>query len=72
MAGWNGRRPSRNEPPAFSGWLYGQRNAVERFFDKLIYFRAAATRHDKRDDNCLASVKAASLRIWLRFNESVA
>ena len=32
--------------------------------------RAVATRYDKRDDNYLASVKLASLRIWLRFNES--
>ncbi len=64
--------PNRLEPPAFSHWLYKQRNAVERFFNKLKQFRAVATRYDKRDDNYLASVKLASLRIWLRFNESVA
>ncbi len=63
--------PNRLEPPAFSRWLYKQRNAVERFFNKLKHFRAVATRYDKRDDNYLASVKLASLRIWLRFNESV-
>ena len=64
--------PHRLDPPAFSGWLYRQRNAVERFFNKLKHFRAVATRYDKRDDNYLASVKLASLRIWLRFNESMA
>ena len=63
--------PNRLEPPAFSHWLYKQRNAVERFFNKLKHFRAVATRYDKRDDNYLATVKLASLRIWLRFNESV-
>ena len=63
--------PHRVDPPPFSGWLYRQRNAVERFFNKLKHFRAVATRYDKRDDNYLASVKLASLRIWLRFNESV-
>ena len=63
--------PNRLEPPAFSRWLYKRRNAVERFFNKLKHFRAVATRYDKRDDNYLASVKLASLRIWLRFNESV-
>jgi transposase len=63
--------PNRLAPPAFSHLLYKQRNAVERFFNKLKHFRAVATRYDKRDDNYLASVKLASLRIWLRFNESV-
>jgi transposase len=63
--------PNRLKPPAFSKWLYRQRNLVERFFNKLKHFRAVATRYDKRDDNYLASVKLASIRIWLRFNESV-
>ena len=63
--------PQRVEAPAFSPWLYRQRNAVERFFNKLKHFRAVATRYDKRDDNYLASVKLASVRIWLRVNESV-
>ena len=63
--------PRRVDPPAFSALLYKKRNAVERFFNKLKHFRAVATRYDKRDDNYLAAVKLASLRIWLRVNESV-
>ena len=63
--------PRRLDPPAFSKRLYRERNLVERFFNKLKHFRAVATRCDKRDDNYLASVKLASIRIWLRFNESV-
>ncbi len=63
--------PHRLKPPRFSKRLYRERNLVERFFNKLKQFRAVATRYDKRDDNYLASVKLASLRIWLRFNESV-
>ncbi len=63
--------PHRLDPPSFSHWLYRQRNAVERFFNKLKHFRAVATRYDKRDDNYLASVKLASVRIWLRSYESV-
>ncbi len=63
--------PQRLEPPPFDAWLYRQRNLVERFFNKLKHFRAIATRYDKRDDNFLASVKLASIRIWMRFNESV-
>jgi transposase len=64
--------PHRRHPPRFSKKLYRERNQVERFFNKLKQFRAVATRYDKRDDNYLASVKLASIRIWLRFNESVA
>ena len=63
--------PNRVNIPLFSPRLYKQRNAVERFFNKLKHFRAIATRYDKRDDNFLASVQLASIRIWLRFNESV-
>ena len=63
--------PGRKNMPAFSQILYRCRNLVERFFNKLKHFRAVATRYDKRDDNYLASVKLASIRIWLRYNESV-
>ncbi len=64
--------PGRKTAPAFSAFLYRYRNLVERFFNKLKNFRAVATRYDKRADNYLASVKLASARIWMRFNESVA
>jgi transposase len=64
--------PQRLNPPAFSKRLYRKRNLVERFFNKLKQFRAVATRYDKRDDNYLACIKLASVRIWMRFNESVA
>ncbi len=63
--------PNRIRHPPFSSWVYRQRNAVERFFNKLKHFRAVATRNDKCDDNYLASVQLASLRIWLRSYESV-
>jgi transposase len=64
--------PNRKNIPAFSSFLYRHRNLVERFFNKLKHFRAVATRYDKRADNYLAGVKLASVRIWMRFNESVA
>jgi transposase len=63
--------PQRVIKPVFSHLLYKQRNLVERFFNKLKHFRAVATRYDQRDDNYLASVQLASIRIWLRHNESV-
>jgi transposase len=62
--------PNRIKTFPFSGWVYRQRNQVERLFNKLKHFRAVATRYDKRDDNFLASVQLASLRIWLRSYES--
>lgn len=64
--------PGRKNLPPFSPFLYRYRNLVERFFNKLKHFRAVATRYDKRPENYLASVKLASLRIWMRFNESMA
>ena len=63
--------PNRKNLPAFSAFLYKSRNLVERFFNKLKHFRSVATRYDKRADNYLAGVKLASLRIWMRFNESM-
>ncbi len=55
--------PNRINVPAFSPWLYKQRNAVERFFNKLKHFPAVATRYDKRDDNFLPSIHLAAIRI---------
>jgi transposase len=63
--------PNRINLPDFDAGLYRKRNHVERFFNKLKHFRAIATRYDKRDDNFLASIQLASIRIWLRTNESV-
>ena len=63
--------PRCGHKPAFTPFLYKYRNLVERFFSKLKHFRAVATRYDKRDDNYLASVQLASMRIWLQCNESV-
>ena len=61
----------RRTKPPFSTFLYRYRNLVERFFNKLKHFRAVATRYDKTADNYLASIKLASARIWMRFNESM-
>ncbi|MFC5386981.1 transposase, partial [Aquamicrobium segne] len=63
--------PTRKRFPAFDHQLYRKRNVVERFFNKLKQFRAVATRYDKRDDNFLASVQLAAIRIWIKENEPV-
>ena len=64
-------KANRKVPRSCDFVLYCERNLVERFFNKLKHFRAIATRYDKRDDNFLASVQIASIRIWLRTYESV-
>lgn len=63
--------PGRNDPPAFSPFLYRYRNLVERFFSKIKHFRAIATRFEKHPENYLALVKLAAIKIWLRSYESV-
>jgi transposase len=63
--------PNRVIALPFNRRLYRKRNLVERFFNKIKHYRAVATRYDKRDDNFLAAIKLASIRIWLRFNESM-
>ncbi len=63
--------PNRKNVPAFSAFFYRYRNLVERFFNRIKHFRAIATRYEKRDDNFMASVQLASIRIWLRHNASV-
>jgi transposase len=64
----------RNEivktPICFSPYLYRVRNLIERFFNKIKQCRRVATRYDKLAVNYPAFIKLASIRIWLRANES--
>jgi len=46
------------------------RNLVERFFNKIEHCRRVATRYDRLAANYLAFVQLASIRLWLRVNES--
>ncbi len=63
-------RSNRNEPICFSPHLHRARNLVERFFNKIKQCRRVATRYDKLAANYLAFVQLASIRLWLRANES--
>ena len=55
----------------FSRYLYRERNLVERFFfNKIKQCRRIATCYDKLAANCLAFIKLAAIRIWLRASES--
>src|SRR3989440_10678493 len=63
-------RRNRTEPICFSRHLYRARNLVERFFNKIKQCRRIATRYDKLAANYLAFIQLASIRLWLRANES--
>jgi transposase len=65
-------KSNRNEKHCFSKTLYKERNRVERFFNKIKHFRRVATRFEKYAQNYLAMIKLASIRIWIRHNESMA
>jgi transposase len=69
---WPNIPPKRNrtEPICFSRHLYCAGNLVERFFNKIKQCRRVATRYDKLAANYLAFIQLASIRLWLRVNES--
>jgi transposase len=69
---WANIPPKRNRKEAicFSPYLYKARNLVERFFNKIKQCRRVATRYDKLAANYLAFIQLASIRLWLRVNES--
>ncbi|WP_094183644.1 IS5 family transposase [Bradyrhizobium canariense] len=63
-------KSSRSDPICFSPHLYRARNQVERFFNRVKQCRRVATRYDRLAANYLAFVQLASIRLWLRLNES--
>jgi transposase len=68
-----GKHPAEAEPDRanlLSRHLYRARNLVERFFNKIKQCRRVATRYDKLAANYLAFIQLASIRLWLRINES--
>ncbi|RWI50077.1 MAG: hypothetical protein EOR16_30965 [Mesorhizobium sp.] len=59
--------PATTQPPqAYDKDLYKERNLVERFFNKLKYFRRTATHYDKLLANFMGFVTLGALRILLR------
>lgn len=57
-------RSNRKQRFPFSGWVYRQRNLIERFFKRIKHFRGIATRYYKCPDNYLAAVKLICAHIW--------
>jgi transposase len=69
---WANITPKNNriDPICFSPHLYRARNRVERFFHRIKQCRRVAARYDRLTANYLAFVQLASIRLWLRLNES--
>ena len=74
---WTALKPMLpNKPRGFprvsavGPYLYRARNRVERFCNRIKQCRRVATRYDKLAANYLAFVQLASIRLWLRLNES--
>ena len=64
------QKRNRKGPICFSPYFYRARNLIERLFNKIKQCRRVATRYDKHSANYLAFIELASIRIWLRANES--
>ena len=58
-------KSNTKEPWAVDYYLYKERHLVECFFQKIKWFRRAATRFDKLDKSFLAFVYMAAIMIWL-------
>ena len=63
-------RGNRTKPICFSRRPCRSQNLVERFFNKIKQCRRIATRFPKRAADYLGFIQIASIRLWLRVNES--
>ena len=62
-----GIRVVSNSPrSAPEGFLYFERNLVERFFNIIKHFRAIATRYENTASNFLAGVHFVCALAWLK------
>jgi hypothetical protein len=66
----SGAKRNHREPICFVPYLYRARNLVERFFNPTKQCRRIATQCDRLAANYLAFIQLASIRLWLRVNES--
>jgi transposase len=63
-------KQNRKEQRTVDAKVYGERNWVERFFNKIKQFRRVATRYEKTARNYLAAIALASIRLWARFEST--
>jgi transposase len=68
--GKHSAKTKTQRPICFSPYLYRARNLIEQFFNNIKQCRRVVTRYYKLAANYLAFIKLASIRIWLRADES--
>jgi hypothetical protein len=59
------RRAIRKDSFAICQWPYGQRDPIERFFNRINQFRGLVTRYDRSPDNFLAALTLIVVSIWI-------
>jgi transposase len=59
------QHPRRTQPRPVDKDLYRWRHLIENFFAKLKWYRAIATRYDKRAVHFLGAIHLAAAIIWL-------
>jgi len=59
-------KTSDREPVACPGWIYNNRNIVERLWAKLKEWRAVATRYEKTAVSFLGILSLAATILWIR------
>ncbi len=57
---------SRSQPVPYDKHLYGERNLVERFINKIKHFRRIATRYEKTAVSFAAMLFLVGAMIWLK------
>ncbi len=57
---------ARSRPIPYDKHVYGERNLVERFFNKIKHFRRIATRYEKTALSFASMLFLVGAMIWLR------
>lgn len=57
---------SRSQAIPYDKHIYGERNLVERFFNKIKHYRRIATRYEKTAVSFAAMLFLVGAMIWLR------
>jgi len=59
-------KSNRKLPREYDAYLYKERNAIERMFNKIKHFRGIATRYNKLAISFMAFLQLAAILLWLK------